>query len=330
MFSPNLDPQSTIEQPPEVFISYARRDLARLEELQFQLATLRVSFWIDHKDIQGSQFFPSEISKAIKQSRLVILLCSEAAQRSPNVRQELMLAWKYRRPYLPLLLERISFNDQFEYFLEGIQWIEILDLPVDKWMPRVSRALKSIGVGMSSSLVELHVADVRPSTTPPSMQSLRTLASFNDSIWPFLAQAYRDIGEVPGEQRRYRIGSPLGIAIKSERAGHLLLLDEGTAGNTYCLCPSRFAPNTRIEKGWNYLPQLEARHPYFEVSGKPGREELLAIITDEPFPQDWAPPETGPPARVLNAQDVKLILAHIQSLDPTNWIALATYFDIVR
>lgn len=334
MFNPNLNPQSAGEKPPEVFISYARRDLARLEELQFQLAALSVSFWIDHKDIKGSQFFPSEISKAIRQSRLVILLCSEAAQHSLNVRQELMLAWKYQRPCLPLLLERIRYNDQFEYFLEGIQWIEILDLPVNEWMHRVSRALKAIGVGISSSAIELHEADtIRPSTTRPSMQSLRALASFNDCIWPFLMRGssdYREIGGPPSRQRVYPIGAHLGIAIAAERSGHLLLLDEGTAGTTYCLCPSWFAKETHIEAGLHYLPQSGARYPFFEVSGTPGREELLAIVSDQPFPNDLMPPEGGPPARVLDAQDVESILVHLQSLNPRSWIALATYFDIAR
>jgi hypothetical protein len=334
VFSPSVNPQSRIEQPPEVFISYARRDLASLEELQTQLVALKVSFWVDHNDIEGGQFFPSEISKAIKQSRLVILLCSEAAQRSPNVRQELMLSWKYQRPCLPLLLERINFNDQFEYFLEGIQWIEILDSPISEWMPEVARALKTIGVGMASSVPDLHDADtVPPLTTRPNLESLRRLARFNDSIWPFLAETHRaerDIGELPSKRRVYRIGSELGIAINVDRSGHLLLLDEGTEGKTYCLCPSWFASDTRVDTGLNYLPQFHARHPFFEVSGKPGREELLAIITDEPFPHDLMPPEAGSPARVLNAQDVESILAHLHSLNPTNWTALATYFDIAR
>lgn len=333
MFSPSVNPQSTLEQPPEVFISYARRDLARLEELQTQLAALKVSFWVDHKDIEGGHFFPSEISKAIKQSHLVILLCSEAAQRSPNVRQELMLAWKYQRPCLPLLLQRISFNDQFEYFLEGIQWIEIFNSPISEWVPRVARALKSIGIRISSGAIELHDTNiVQPSTTRPNLESLRRLARLNDSIWPFQAepnQTYRDLGALPSKQRAYQIGSQLGIAINVERAGHLLLLDEGTEGKTYCLCPSWFAPNTRVEAGLNYLPQFHARYPSFEVSGKPGREELLAIITNEPFPQDLMSLEADSPARILKAQDVELILAHVQSLNPTNWIALATYFDIV-
>ena len=187
---------------------------------------------------------------------------------------------------------------------------------------------------MASSAVELHDTDtVRPSTTQPNLESLRRLARFNDAIWPFLAdttRAERDIGALPSKRRVYRIGSELGIAINVERTGHLLLLDEGTEGKIYCLCPSWFAPNTRIDTGLNYLPQFHARHPFFEVSGKPGREELLAIITDERFPYDLMPPETGSPARILKAQDVASILAHLHNLNPTDWIALATYFDIVH
>ncbi len=54
---------------------------------------------------------------------------SAASMRSGNVKQEIQLAWHYRRPYLPLLLDesiRGSYPGQIQYWLEGCQWIEVL------------------------------------------------------------------------------------------------------------------------------------------------------------------------------------------------------------
>jgi hypothetical protein len=50
------------------------------------------------------------------------------------------------------------------------------------------------------------------------------------------------------------------LALESDRAEHLLLLDEGPEEIIYCLCPSHFAPDTRLQPGCNLLPQRGARY----------------------------------------------------------------------
>lgn len=68
------------------------------------------------------------------------------------------------------------------------------------------------------------------------------------------------------------------LAIEAARAGHLLLLDEGPEGILYCLCPSHFAPDTRLSVGYCELPQAGSRYDSFVVTGQPGREHLLAGV----------------------------------------------------
>ncbi len=333
---------------PEVFISYARHDYDKVRRITDKLAAIGVNFWLDQQEIEGGANFAVTIARGIKQSRVVILMCSNAALRSRNVNQEIMLAWKYARPYLPLLLEPLSFPEQVEYFLEGCQWIEVLDNPVTEWLPRVQRALTTAGVSLgkpvlpsSATYAPLDISTIRPVQSHPDLAGLRALASFNDRIWPIAADripryrqpatTFRGLGAPQkGAQHGHKIGSRLGLAIQAERAGHLVLLDEGADGNIYCLSPSWFAPDTHINKGMNYLPQAVARYESFQVSGEPGREQLLAIITDEPLPLDWMPPDARTPARVLNAQDVELLLSQLRHLDPASWVAFATYFDVVR
>ena len=46
---------------------------------------------------------------------------------SPNVQQEVQLAWEARRPILPLLLEAVHPPEAIRYAVAGRQWIEILD-----------------------------------------------------------------------------------------------------------------------------------------------------------------------------------------------------------
>ena len=88
-----------------VFVSYASVDRERVLSVVDALRSAGIGVWIDQQDIQGGASYGSEIGDGIRGCTALALMCSEASLASRNVRQEIMLAWKYQRPYLPLLLE---------------------------------------------------------------------------------------------------------------------------------------------------------------------------------------------------------------------------------
>lgn len=350
MLADPYDSQPATALSPEVFISYARRDYEQVRTITDQFAELGVSVWLDQQAIDGGGNFALAIARGIKRSRVFVLMCSDAALRSRNVNQEILLAWKYERPYLPLLLEQVSFPEQVEYFLEGVQWIEVLDWPTTDWLPRVQRSLALAGVesGLSSQSsapisppsLPQDQRTVQPCQTRGDLAGLRALASFNDRVWPLPVDrippnrgprtTFRGLGAPQKDiEREYKLGSHLGLAIDVERPGHLLVIDEGHDGTIYCLCPSWFAPNTQVESGVNYLPNGDAHYRSFEVSGEPGREQLLAIISEKPLELDWMPADPQSPARVLSSRDIELLLSKLRQLDPATWDAYATYFQVV-
>lgn len=65
---------------------------------------------------------------------------------SRNVKQEIQIGWKYGRPYVPLLLEPVTIPEEVEYWLEGWQWVEVLQHPGQKWLPDLLGALNHHGV----------------------------------------------------------------------------------------------------------------------------------------------------------------------------------------
>jgi hypothetical protein len=287
----------------------------------------------------------SETIRAIKQCKVVLLLCSDAALQSNAVKQDLQLAWSHERSYLPLLIERIDFAEQAEYWLEGSRWIEATAEPPDHWLSQTLQSLSQSGVRFHDTELPTLTAGQTVHPIPltrldRSLQSLRRIARFTDRIWPLPAAArprsanpaaIRGLG-APQEdaQHGYPLGSRVRLAIESDREGHLLLLDEGPEGIIYCLCPSHFAPETRLQPGCNLLPQRGARYDSFVVTGKPGREHLLAIVSDEPLGLEWLPDNPRSPARVLSRDDVSTLLARLRGLDDHRWTALSTYFDVVE
>jgi len=327
----------------QVFVSYASRDRQRVFLVNDHLESAGIRSWLDRKRIDGGTIWAEEIVKGIRTSKVLVLMCSDAAMRSRAVKQEIQLAWKYELAYLPLLLEATHFPEQMEFFLEGCQWIELLDHPPQEWMPSIVRALQRAGV--ECSVPALTAEEVAPSVQPTrlgyGLKGLRSVARLTDCIWPLVVQdrvhvphavryTVRDLGAPQeGVQHRIRLGSQVFWAIEWDEHAHLLLLDEGPEGKTYCLCPSWFVPDTGLHPGLNLLPPDSAGCEPFVLTGVPGREHLLAIITGEPLDLEWMPADPSVPARVLDQADVDLLVSLLGQMPAGSWTALATYCDVV-
>ncbi len=358
-------PEQNATSGVDIFISYSSSDAGRVLPIADQLERAGMSVWLDRRRIPGSAIYGPEIVRAIKQCRLFALMCSDASVRSRNVNQEILLAWKYEKPYLPLLLAPISFPEQIEYWVAGRQWIEILEHPPEVWVPRVQESFRTVtdspldsqkvhSAGLSDSLLcglgaapenarlsSLHnptETSAKPIFHDRGLAGLRSLAGFTDRIWPVPAEyacagankkVFRGLGAPQDHVRHsHRIGSSVSLAIESEREGHLLLLDEGPEKIVYCLCPSWFAPDSRLSAGRSYLPQPGSQYDSFVITGRPGRELILAIISNQPLGFDWLPHDSRTPASVLNQNDLDALLNRLRELDVAEWTALSTYFEI--
>jgi hypothetical protein len=167
---------------------------------------------------------------------------------------------------------------------------------------------------------------------PGTLESLWRSAAHTKRIWTCHAESSpsRDLGaEVAEPIRRFAIGSRVAILIDADTDGHLLFLDRGTSGRIYCLCPSPYAPETRIRQGLNRLPQRGSKSTGFLASGSPGREQLLAIVTRSPLDLGWDSVESATGARLLSVEDEAALLAKLTQLPDDEWQMLSTAFLIV-
>ncbi|HEU5424228.1 MAG TPA: AAA family ATPase, partial [Nitrolancea sp.] len=133
---------------PYLFVSYASADQERVLPLVERLEAAGVHTWVDREGIHGGANYAQVINDAIKGAAALALMASPASLASRNVRQELALGWRYETPYLPLLLDSVEIPDELAYWLEGSQWIELLDRPVQDWLGDVVRALEALGLSV--------------------------------------------------------------------------------------------------------------------------------------------------------------------------------------
>lgn len=133
------------DRRPYVFVSYANRELDRVLPVVDRLEAAGIRTWIDREAIRRGANYGLEIAEAIEHSAVLLLFCSAASLSSRSVRQEVALAWRFERPYLPLLLDRVEIPKDVAFWLETSQWIYVLDRPEDEWLPKVLTALGHLG-----------------------------------------------------------------------------------------------------------------------------------------------------------------------------------------
>jgi non-specific serine/threonine protein kinase len=160
--------ETSSERPsPYVFLSYASTDRERALRIADRLEANGIAVWIDRKSIAGGMSWSAEIVRGIKGCAAFLVACSSHAMASPNVQQEVQLAWETRRTMVPLLLQRVELPDAIRYALAGRQWIEVLDRTEEDWLAQLRVTLRGLGVTGSPRAPTAAKAGAAPSLPAP-------------------------------------------------------------------------------------------------------------------------------------------------------------------
>jgi hypothetical protein len=124
--------------PPEVFVSYSRKDATNVERLVKQIEQLGYAVWIDRQS-GGSQRYAAPIVQAIRMSRLIALMCSQNAFASDHVVREIYVAGDCKKPFIAFQLDLTDFPDEILYFLSGFPRIPIASIDQQQLRSEIAR-----------------------------------------------------------------------------------------------------------------------------------------------------------------------------------------------
>ena len=99
--------------------------------------------WMAPGDIPPGSKYAAEINRAIKHCACFILMLTNDAQKSQWVEREIERAINYNKMIIPVQLENVVLNDQFELYLSTDQMIAIEK--IDDQSEEVSRLLAVVG-----------------------------------------------------------------------------------------------------------------------------------------------------------------------------------------
>lgn len=109
----------------DIFISYAFEDEAWAQRVVQALEPLGYACWVASRDIvPGTPSYAREITRAIRTSRLFIVLLSAASSESDDVLNEITLAKDNKVPRLPLRIDDAPLGDGMLYFFSQAQRLD--------------------------------------------------------------------------------------------------------------------------------------------------------------------------------------------------------------
>src|SRR5215469_10021820 len=117
----NPDPTKTTRS---VFISYSNDDQVVADGVRAALEEGGVRCWIAPRDVQGGRPYSGQITQAIREARILLLILTQASNRSKHVLREVERAAHCQNHLLTFRVEPITPADDLAYFLGADQWVD--------------------------------------------------------------------------------------------------------------------------------------------------------------------------------------------------------------
>ena len=143
-----------------VFISYATNDRTAALKVCEAIERRGTKCWISLRDVAPGANYQEAIVQSIRTTRAMVLVFSEAANNSDEIKKELSLASRFHVPVIALRLEDVEPSDAFAYELSTRQWINVFE----GWDKSIDVLVERIG----------QISPVAPVTGPSVRQGSQT------------------------------------------------------------------------------------------------------------------------------------------------------------
>lgn len=129
----------------KIFLSYHSSKVELVEHLAKYLERNGIKSWYAARDIRSGEEWDESIHSAIRNCTAVVLLFCSQADASVQVKREMSLADKYKKPVFWVRVERVEPNN-LSYFLSATQWLDWMDMR-DITLEKLVQDIKSVKHG---------------------------------------------------------------------------------------------------------------------------------------------------------------------------------------
>ena len=117
--------------PHDVFISYSSHDKPVADAMCAALEAQKIRCWIAPRDVLAGTEYAEAIVNAIETCRVVVLVFSGHADRSPHIHRELDRALNKNKIIVPFRVENVLPSKALEFVLGNTHWLDALTPPME-------------------------------------------------------------------------------------------------------------------------------------------------------------------------------------------------------
>jgi len=149
----------------DVFISYSSEDKLTADALCGALEAARIRCWVAPRDVVPALSYSGQITRAIKTSRLMVLIFSGHSNVSAAVLAEVEIAANASIHILNFRVDDSPLSDDLRFYLQHRHWFDALTPPMEEHYARLVQAIERLLVP-SSTAEEPDLATPTPPQTP--------------------------------------------------------------------------------------------------------------------------------------------------------------------
>jgi DNA-binding beta-propeller fold protein YncE len=127
----------------DVFISYSHHDKPAADAVCATLEADGIRCWIAPRDVVPGQDWGEAIVDAIRSSRVMVLVFSQHANASPQIKREVERAVNAETVLIPFRIEDVAPERGLEYFLGTPHWLDAMTPPLESHLERLATAVKT-------------------------------------------------------------------------------------------------------------------------------------------------------------------------------------------
>lgn len=156
--------------PPSItaFISYAKADQAKAQEIADALEQRGFRCWIAPRDVRPGRAYGDEIIRGIEGSRALILVLSSASNESGFVSREIERAVSKNKHIFTVRIEDVLPSPGLELFISSTQWIDAFS---GRLGPHIDRLAQFLAEDEAATAAP---SAVRASPAPPRRPAWRS------------------------------------------------------------------------------------------------------------------------------------------------------------
>lgn len=128
----------------DVFISYAQEDKTVADMVCARLESHNIRCWIAPRDISPGKNFPEAIIEGIEDGKVVVLIFSSFANKSPHVTRELTNAVNKGRIIIPFRIEDVRPSKTMEYLIGVPHWLDAVTPPLENHIATLITTIERI------------------------------------------------------------------------------------------------------------------------------------------------------------------------------------------